>query len=113
VEISGEGGSLFIAVEELRSTTTLKDFADNILRENQRQLKNFKLNDRQTRRLKSGLTVEVLDITWEYEGNRIEGIEVLAVQGNRGYDLLAAAEADKYQRVSGKLLDALNSFAVR
>lgn len=113
VEISGEGGFIFIAAEDLRRNMTLKEYADAVLVDAQKQLKNFKLNKRDTVKLKSGLTVEVLDTTWEKDGKVIEGLEVVAVQNNRGYDLLGAAEADKYQRVSGKLLDALNSFAIR
>lgn len=113
VQIAGEGGFLFIGVEELRRAMTLKEYTDSVIANAQRQLQNFKLNDRQTRRLRSGLTVEVLDITWEKDGKRIEGIGITAVQGNRGYDLLGAAEAEHYRRVSGKLIDALNSFTVR
>jgi hypothetical protein len=113
VEIAGEGAFIFIAVEDLRRNMSLKEYTDAVLVDAQKQLQNFKLNSRETVKLKSGLTVEVLDTTWEKDGKRIEGLEVLAVQGNRGYDLLAAAEADKFQRTSGKLIDALNSFALR
>ena len=35
------------------------------------------------------------------------------MQGNSGYALLGVAECDKWTRVSGRVEDAFNSFALR
>jgi S1-C subfamily serine protease len=113
VEISGDGGYIVVAAVDLRRTMSLSEYTDAVIADLKKQLNAFTLNQRNTRKLKSGLTVEVLDITWEQNGKRIEGIEVVAVQGTRGYELVGAAESDKFGKVSGKVVDALNSFALR
>lgn len=113
VTLTGDGVVLTISTVELLRPISRTEFADAVVADAPRRVSDFTVQQRASRRLRGGLDVEILDVSWTEQGKRLVAIEAIASQGVRGFHLSGAAESTLFNRVSGKVIDALNSFDAR